>query len=118
MVDAVVDTEEREDAAAGQPQKIVVFQQNGSGQSKIEGIRRFGGDSFLLEVISIGTAVPPIVDDPEEYLPESFQADLVLDFLRHPDLSYELAKRCTARGIPVIASGKKLEIREALTPPT
>lgn len=118
MVDAFVETEVREDVAAGQPQKIVVFQQNGSGQSKIEGIRRFGGRSFLLEVISIDTAVPPIVDDPEEYLPESFQGDLVLDFLRHPDLSYELAKRCVARGIPVIASGKKLEIREALTPPT
>jgi hypothetical protein len=96
----------------------VVFQQNGSGQSKIQGIRRFGGSSFLLEVVSIDATVPPIVDDPEEYLPESFQADLVLDFLRHPDLSYELAKRCVAHAIPVIASGKKLEIREALTPPT
>jgi hypothetical protein len=48
----------------------------------------------------------------------SFHADLVLDFLRHPDLSYELAKRCAQTLHTLIASGKKLEIKEALTPPT
>lgn len=108
----------REETEARGVQKIVVFQQNGSGESKIAGIGRFGGGLFLLEVLSIDGALPPIIDDPEEYLPESFHADLVLDFLRHPDLSYELAKRCAQRSIPVIASGKKLEIKEALTPPT
>lgn len=103
---------------AQRPQLILVFQQNGSGEFKIQGIRNFGGGLFQLEVISIDTPLPPIVDDPEEYLPEEFEGDLVLDFLRHPDLSHELAKRCARRSIPIIASGKKLEIPEAVTPPT
>ncbi len=100
------------------PQMIVVFQQNHSARFKIQGIQKYGGDLFQLEIISIDEPLPPIVDDPEQYLPGDFEGDLVLDFLRHPDLSHELAKRCASRQIPCIASGKKLEIAEAITPPT
>jgi hypothetical protein len=48
-----------------------------------------------------------VVDDPERYIPEDFSADLVLDFLKHPDLSAHLAGICKKKNIPVIASGKK-----------
>ena len=99
-------------------QKIVVFQQNGSGESKISGVRKYGGDLFELEVISIDAALPSIIEDSEEYLPCELKADIVLDFLKHPDLSNDLVQICIRNKIPVIASGKKLPEKKALTPPT
>ena len=99
-------------------QKIVVFQQNGSGEGKIEGIRKHGRDIDISRVYSIDEALPPVIDDAEEYLPESLDADLVLDFLKHPDLSYELAKICGKLNIPVVSSGKKHQVKGAFTPPT
>jgi len=105
-----------EDAAA--TQKIVVFQQNGSGEKKIAGIRKYGGDRFVLEVVSIDTPLPVVVDDPEVYLPRNIKADLVLDFLKHPDLSHELAEVCSQEKVPVVASGRKWRGKNILTPPT
>ena len=103
---------------AAETQKILVFQQNGSGEKKIEGIRRYGDNRFLLEVISIDDSLPTIIDDTTSYIPRNFQADLVLDYLKHPDLSYDLAVVCRDKDIPVVASGKKLRVKGVLTPPT
>jgi len=99
-------------------QKILVFQQNGSGESKIRGIREYGNDRFELEIISIDTPLPDILDDTAEYLPDDVRADMVLDFLTHPDLSHDLAVMCRDRKIPVVASGKKLRVKGMITPPT
>lgn len=99
-------------------QKIVVFQQNGSGEKKIEGIRLFGGGRFDLQCIPIDEDLPPVLDDASAYLPSEIDADLVLDFLRHPDLSHDLAQECRRRGIPVVASGKKIKVEGTFTPPT
>jgi len=100
------------------PQRILVLQQNGSGESKIRGILRFGGGRFHVTTSNIDNHLPPLLDDTDAYLPEAIDADLVLDFLKHPDLSQDLAERCTALAIPMIASGKKLRARGVLTPPT
>jgi hypothetical protein len=99
-------------------QKIIVFQQNGSGEKKIEGIRRYGDNRFSLDIISINDSLPTIIDDTTQYIPRNFQADMVLDYLTHPDLSYDLAVVCRDKNIPVVASGKKLRVKGALTPPT
>ena len=32
-------------------EKILVFQQNGSGEAKVRGIREFGNDHFIIEFI-------------------------------------------------------------------
>ncbi len=98
--------------------KIVVFQQNGSGESKIAGITKFGQDRFDLQMISIDMPLPPVIDDAREFLPADIDADLVLDFLKHPDLSLDLALLCRDKGIPVVASGKKMKIDGVATPPT
>lgn len=100
------------------PQKIVVFQQNGSGERKIAGIKKYGGDQFVLEIVSIDTPLPPVIDNAMDYLPDTIQADLVLDFLKHPDLSHDLAAVCRERKIPVVASGKKIQEEGVQTPPT
>ena len=103
---------------AAETQKILVFQQNGSGEKKIEGIRRCGKNRFTLDIISINDSLPIIIDDTTQYIPRNFQADMVLDYLTHPDLSYDLAVVCRDKNIPVVASGKKLRVKGALTPPT
>ena len=99
-------------------QKIVVFQQDGSADSKIKGIRQHGGADFLIETVSIDGPLPEIIDDGSAYLPREIDGDLVLDFLKHPDLSHDLAEMCRKRGIPVVASGKKLRQEGVYTPPT
>lgn len=100
------------------PQNILIFQQNGSGKNKIEGIRRYSKNLFALEIVSIDAALPPLIDDTTRYLSRNIQADLVLDFLIHPDLSYDLAVICKNRKIPVVASGKKFKVKGAITPVT
>jgi hypothetical protein len=95
-----------------------VFQQNGSGEKKIEGIREYGQGRFGLKCFHVDGDLPPVIDDASEYLPLEIEADLVLDFLQHPDLSHDLAEICRRQGIPVVASGKKVKVEGTLTPPT
>lgn len=99
-------------------QKIVVFQQNGSGEKKIEGIRRYGNGRFAIEIVSIDETLPGVIDDARKYIPKDIRADLVLDFFKHPDLSQDLAEVCRDKKIPAVASGKKLRVKGVLTPPT
>lgn len=99
-------------------QRVSVFQQNGSGERKIEAVREHGSDVIELEVISIDDELPDILDDTSPYLPADLDTDLVLDFLTHRDLSHDLAALCAIKSIPVIASGKKLTNKWVLTPPT
>jgi hypothetical protein len=94
------------------------MQQNGSGESKIAGIRDHAGDIIELDVRSVDEALPPVLDETDAYLPDRIEADLVLDFLKHPDLSEDLAERCRDQGVPVVASGKKMRVEGTHTPPT
>lgn len=99
-------------------QKILVFQQNNSGESKVKGIRGRENGYLHLEIFSIDEALPVVIDDSSEYLPEHIQADIVVDYLKHPDLSYDLAMLCEKNNIPVVGSGKKYSGRNLFTPPT
>ena len=98
--------------------KILVFQQNGSGESKISGIKKYGENRFDLQMISIDHPLPSVIDDGREFLPADIDADLVLDFLQHPDLSLDLANLCREKGIPMVASGKKMKVEGVAAPPT
>lgn len=111
-------TRKVEKAKTAPAQKILIFQQDGSGESKIRGMRKYGKDIFIIETISIDESLPPILDNTSEYLPKDIQADLVLDFLKHPDLSHDLAAICAKRKIPVVASGKKVKGQRIFVPPT
>lgn len=99
-------------------QKIILFQQNGRGENKIHGIKKYGKGLFDLEIRSLPTGLPPVLDHTNLYLPEKIDADLVLDFLIHPDLSHDLALICREEHIPVIASGKKIHVQGVITPST
>ena len=98
--------------------KILVFEQDNSGKSKIAGIKKYGEGRFDLQMISIDMPLPPVIDDAREFLPADIDADLVLDFLQHPDLSLDLAHLCREKGIPMVASGKKMKVEGVATPPT
>ncbi|MDY6824473.1 MAG: DUF166 family (seleno)protein DfsP [Thermodesulfobacteriota bacterium] len=98
-------------------QKILVFEQDNKAEKKIAGIREFGEDRFDLAVISIDEPLPPVIEDSTEYLPDDIAADLVLDYLTHPDLSTDLAALCRKNNVPVIASGKKINDKWVYTPP-
>jgi len=50
-------------------QKILVFQQNGSGEKKIKGLLKHGKELFDLEVFNIDVTLPQVIDDSSEYLP-------------------------------------------------
>jgi hypothetical protein len=99
-------------------QKITVFQQKGRGRSKIKGIERLGDNMFDLSIISIEDSLPSLLDDTSQYLPKEINSDLVLDFLVHPDLSHDLAILCQAVDIPIIASGRRIDVGRAITPST
>ncbi len=88
-------------------QRVVAFQERGSGEKKIAGIELYAPGRFELEVISLDDPLPALLDEPENYLPTELKADLVLDFLRHPDLSAELLRRCQEAKIPLVATTKK-----------
>jgi hypothetical protein len=97
-------------------QRIAVFQQNGSGEAKIAGIRRYGEHLIQMDNYAIDQPLPSVLDDTTALLPERLQADLVLDYLRHPDLSEDLCAACERQHIPIVAPGGRGPY--ALTPPT
>ncbi len=107
---------EKSDSSRGP--KILVLQERGSGEKKIAGIETYAPGVFRLEVFSIDTPLPALIDDPGDYLPKKLEADLVLGFLRHPDLVAELFHRCREARIPLVASARKYPAADLVaTPP-
>jgi hypothetical protein len=100
------------------PQRILVFEQNGSGARKVAGILQYGNGRYDIRTIELPPGLPPVIDDADEYLPERLDADLVLDYVAHPDLSHDLAVRCTEQHVPYIGSGKKHLVEGVLMPVT
>ncbi len=99
-------------------QRIAVFQERGSGEQKIRGIREHGRHLTIVEIFDVDQQLPTVIDDPAAYLPSSLGADLVLDYLRHPDLRLDLAllgKRCS---VPVVSSGRSARVEGLFSPPT
>ncbi len=99
-------------------QRIVVFQQGGRAEPKVRWIREQGRGIEIVRVVSIDPDLPEVVDDPERHLPADLEADLVLDYLRHPDLTHALALRCRELGVPMVASGRRVRIEGLHIPPT
>lgn len=96
------------------PTSIVVFEYRGSGQKKIAGIRRYGHHICLTKIFDITEPLPEFIDEPEKFIGTDFAADLVLCFIKHPDLCQYLASVCQEKGIPLVASGTKTA--NAITP--
>ncbi len=89
-------------------QQIVIFEEDGSGDFKIAGIEVYGRNICISRVFNLEGPFPVLMDEPEEYISRVPDADLCLDFLRHPDLSQYLVEICSKKSIPVIASGQHI----------
>jgi hypothetical protein len=89
-------------------QHIVVFEEDGSADCKIAGMEVYGKNILIKTVYNIQGPFDEFIDEPERYISSQFTADLVLDFLRHPDLSAHLVSICNRKNIPVIASGQHI----------
>lgn len=99
-------------------QKIAVFLHPGRSQQKIAGIEQYASHCIELKLYSIDAALADIIDDTSPYLPQTVDADLVLDYLSHADLSHDLAELCKKLNIAIISSGKKRNHAWADYPPT
>ncbi|MCP3898476.1 MAG: hypothetical protein GY707_01935 [Desulfobacteraceae bacterium] len=86
--------------------KIIVFQQAASAKKKTEGILRFGKDITIKKIYSIDDPLPEFVDSPQKYISSDFEGELVLNFLKHPDLSKYLVEICEVKNIPIVTTGK------------
>ncbi|MCB2181089.1 MAG: DUF166 domain-containing protein [Desulfobulbaceae bacterium] len=97
-------------------EKIIIFQQAGSGNAKIDGIKQYSRGIAITQIFDLPSGLPDFIEEPEPYFQEDFNGDLVISFLTHPDLLHHLALLCKTKNIPLIASGKKCA--EAITPVT
>ncbi len=90
---------------------IFVVEQNGSGRNKTAGIKKYGNPDDRVTIIAIDEHLPEFVDEPEEYIAADAirEADLVLNYLTHLDLSQYLIVLCAQQDIPVVSSGKHSE---------
>jgi hypothetical protein len=99
-------------------QRIVVFQQSERAAAKIRWIGEHGRGMRIERVLDLPVDLPAVIDEPEVFLPERLNADLVLDYLKHPDLTHALALACKTEGIPVVASGRRVPVEGLFSPPT
>ncbi|OPL16984.1 MAG: hypothetical protein AVO38_06715 [delta proteobacterium ML8_D] len=90
------------------PFRLVIFEEAGSGKYKTAGIEIYGRNITIERIYDILFDLPQVIDEPGEFIPDDFTGDLILNFLRHPDLSEHLVKICKTKGIPVIASGQNI----------
>jgi hypothetical protein len=73
------------------------------GQRHVDNIRAHGPAEWQIEVWQAPAVLPPIIDYPEDHLPESFApADLILSFAEHrgvAELLPDIAKMTGARAV-------------------
>jgi hypothetical protein len=83
--------------------KILAVVSGEYGNRHVRNIRAHGPQDWELTVWEAPKVLPPVVDYPEDYLPDSFApADLVLSFAEHKgvaELLPELCKMTGARGV-------------------
>ena len=73
------------------------------GRRHIDNIREYGPPSWKIEVWQAPTVLPPMIDDPEAYIPKNFApASLILSFAELPgvaELIPEIASRTGAQAV-------------------
>jgi hypothetical protein len=73
------------------------------GRRHVDNIRTHGPSDWVVEVWQAPSILPPMIDYPEDYLPERFpKVDLILSFAEHrgvPELIPDIAKMTGAKGV-------------------
>jgi hypothetical protein len=75
------------------------------GRRHVENLQAHGPSSWLIEVWQAPLVLPPVIDYPEDYLPESYSpADLILSFAEHKgvaELLPDIARMTKAQAVIV-----------------
>ena len=90
--------------------KVVVFQEQSSGERKLAGLKHYGQRHEIVRVVDIDGPLPDFIDEPEEWIGDEVDlggGELVLNFLKHPDLVDHLIAHCEKRHIPIVSAGRK-----------
>ena len=85
--------------------KILAIISGEYGERHLRNIKAHGPSSWTIEVWQAPTVLPPVIDYPEEYIPETFPpADLILSFAEHrgvAELLPEIAELNGAKAVIV-----------------
>ncbi len=83
--------------------RILAVVQGNWGKRKVENIRQNGPQGWTVEVFEPPLALPQIIDDPDEFLPQELPpADLILYLGESPSTAQlvpDIARRCSARSV-------------------
>ncbi|MEZ0328462.1 MAG: DUF166 family (seleno)protein DfsP [Dissulfuribacterales bacterium] len=96
------------------PFKIIVFQQGGNADFKIGGIEAYGEGIEIAAVHDLPASLPDFIENPEEYVSDIEPCDLVLNFVKQPDITVHIVNTANKKAIPIIAPGR--HIVGAITP--
>lgn len=96
------------------PFRLVIFQQGGNADFKVGGIEVYGNGIEIQTVHDLPASLPEVIDEPDEYVCLIEPCDLVLTFVKQPDIAAHIVSLANAKGIPVIAPGQ--HIPGAITP--
>ncbi|MCS7286485.1 MAG: DUF166 family protein [Anaerolineae bacterium] len=81
------------------------------GRRHVDNIRAHGPEDWHIEVWKAPSPLPPVIDDPEEFLPHTLpHADLILSFAEHPgvaELLPEIVRMTGARAVLVAVDSEK-----------
>lgn len=91
--------------------RILAIVSGGYGQRHVDNIRAHGPKDWRIEVWKSPPFLPPVIDDPEEFLPSSLPpADLILSFAEHPgvaELLPEIVRMARAKAVLVAVDNEK-----------
>ncbi len=93
---------------------IAIFQRGNFAENITKGIKL--NSDFNVLVFSVPEKLPQIIDEPEKYLKTDFNADLILDYLYHPNLTDHLIEIAKNKGVQIIVPKRK--VKGAITPVT
>lgn len=96
------------------PFRVVIFQQGGNADFKVGGIEAYGDGIEIQAVYDLPAFMPEFIEEPEEYVPNIEPCELVLTFVKQPDIACYIVQLANKRKIPVIAPGQ--HIPGAITP--
>jgi len=87
----------------GDGMRLLVILSGEYGQRHLENIQEHGPQSWIFHTWKSPPVLPPVIDYPEDYLPETFpQVDLILSFAEHKgvaELLPEIAKMTQAKAV-------------------
>ncbi len=98
-------------------QRISIIQQGMDGETKVRWLSEHKAGFEIVQVMKLPAVLPVVIDEPEQYLAEIRDTDLVMTFVTQADILEEIARWCKEHDVVLVASGQKLSGRGVFCPP-